>query len=149
MRMPVRKLKNVSCQHGTFPRILELTNRDMASEKFGFMLIFWNMAGVPFTYGHATLFLANHPPSQYRWPIAYNIAVYALLLGSYYIWDTTNSQKNRFRAQMNGTLIIRHTFPQLPWQTVHNPKILHTKAGPLLADGWCMFPERTQVLTSR
>jgi delta24(24(1))-sterol reductase len=121
----------------------------MASEKFGFMLIFWNMAGVPFTYGHATLFLANHPPSQYRWPIAYNIAVYALLLGAYYIWDTTNSQKNRFRAQMNGTLVIRKTFPQLPWQTVHNPKILHTKAGPLLADGWCMFLISRQVLTNR
>jgi Delta24(24(1))-sterol reductase len=113
--------------------------RDMSTEKFGFMLIFWNMAGVPFTYGHATLFLVNHPPSEYRWPVAYNIAVYALLLGSYYIWDTTNSQKNRFRQQMNGSLVLRKTFPQLPWQTVNNPKILYTKAGPLLADGWCMI----------
>ena len=113
--------------------------RDMATEKFGFMLIFWNMAGVPFTYAYATLFLVNHPPSEYRWPIAYNIAVYALLLGSYYIWDTTNSQKNRFRQQMNGTPVQRKTFPQLPWQTVKNPRILKTKAGPLLADGWCII----------
>jgi len=103
------------------------------------------MAGVPFTYGHATLFLANHPPSQYRWPIAYNIAVYALLLGAYYIWDTANSQKNRFRQQMNGTPILRKgAFPQLPWGTVNNPKILKTKAGPLLADGWCMSPYAVQ-----
>src|SRR5947207_9246245 len=92
--------------------------RDMATEKFGFMLIFWNMAGVPFTYCHATLFLASHDPTEYSWPLAYNIFVYGLLLGSYYIWDTANSQKNRFRQQMNGTLIIRNTFPQLPWQTI-------------------------------
>jgi Delta24(24(1))-sterol reductase len=119
-----------------------MTNiRDMAYEKFGFMLIFWNMAGVPFTYGHATLHLANHPPSAYRWPIAYNIVVYALLLGSYYIWDTTNSQKNFFRQQMNGTPVQRKTFPQLPWQKVENPKYIKTKGGaPLLTDGWCMFP---------
>lgn len=97
------------------------------------------MAGVPFTYGYATLFLANHPPSEYRWPIAYNIMVYALLLAAYYVWDTANSQKNRFRQQMNGALVLRKTFPQLPWNTVNNPKILHTKVGPLLADGWCMF----------
>lgn len=119
-------------------------DRDMANEKFGFMLIFWNMAGVPFTYGHATLFLANHPPSAYRWPISYNIAVYALLLGAYYIWDTANSQKNRFRQQMNGAPILRKAFPQLPWGTVNNPKILRTKAGPLLADGWCMSPNSVQ-----
>jgi Delta24(24(1))-sterol reductase len=104
------------------------------------MLIFWNMAGVPFTYCHATLFLAAHSPSEYSWPMSYNIIIYAMLLGAYYIWDTTNSQKNRFRQQMNGTLILRNTFPQLPWQTVRNPKILHTKAGPLLADGWCILP---------
>jgi len=114
--------------------------RDMATEKFGFMLIFWNMAGVPFTYGHSTLYLANHPPSEYRWPIYYNIAVYVLLLAAYYIWDTTNSQKNRFRQEMNGALIERRTFPQLPWQRVKNPQVLYTKAGPLLADGWCMDP---------
>jgi Delta24(24(1))-sterol reductase len=110
----------------------------MATEKFGFMLIFWNMAGVPFTYCHATLFLINHIPSQYQWPLIYNIIIYILLLGAYCIWDTTNSQKNRFRQQMSGTPISRKTFPQLPWQIVKNPKILHTKAGPLLADGWCM-----------
>jgi Delta24(24(1))-sterol reductase len=112
----------------------------MATEKFGFMLIFWNMAGVPFTYAYATLFLASHPPSSYQWPIAYNIFLYVVLLGAYYIWDTTNSQKSRFRQQMNRTLVMRKTFPQLPWQTVKNPRILHTKAGPLLADGWCKLP---------
>jgi Delta24(24(1))-sterol reductase len=137
----VQKVKNASSQPG-ISHPSNAYDRDMANEKFGFMLIFWNMAGVPFTYGHATLFLANHPPSAYRWPIAYNLAVYVLLLGSYYIWDTTNSQKNRFRQQMNGTPILRKTFPQLPWQTVKNPQILHTKAGPLMADGWYKYGAR-------
>jgi len=114
----------------------------MATEKFGFMLIFWNIAGVPFTYAHATLYLANHPPSSYRWPLYYNIAIYTLLLGSYYIWDTCNSQKNRFKQQMAGTPVLRKTFPQLPWQTVKNPKILYTQAGPLLADGWYKYGGR-------
>jgi cytosine/uracil/thiamine/allantoin permease len=102
------------------------------------MLIFWNMAGVPFTYAHATLYLANHPPSSYRWPVAYNITIYALLLASYYFWDTTNCQKNMFRQQMNGSTVTRKTFPQLPYQAVKNPKYIKTKAGtPLLTDGWC------------
>jgi Delta24(24(1))-sterol reductase len=110
----------------------------MATEKFGFMLIFWNMAGVPYTYAHATLYLVNHPPSSYRWPVAYNITIYALLLASYYFWDTTNCQKNMFRQQMNGTTVARKTFPQLPYQAVKNPKYIKTKAGtPLLTDGWC------------
>src|SRR5438552_8910907 len=86
MQMHVQKVKNASFQPGISLRSCA-HGRDMANEKFGFMLIFWNMAGVPFTYGHATLFLANHPPSAYRWPVTYTIAVYALLLGSYYIWD--------------------------------------------------------------
>nr|CAG8561279.1 1099_t:CDS:2 [Entrophospora candida] len=33
------------------------TTWDMTYEKFGFMLIFWNFAGVPFTYCYSTLYL--------------------------------------------------------------------------------------------
>ena len=39
---------------------------DMAYEKFGFMLIFWNIAGVPYTYCHCTLYLYYHEPSEYN-----------------------------------------------------------------------------------
>ncbi|KAI4161703.1 MAG: hypothetical protein LQ342_004711 [Letrouitia transgressa] len=46
-------------------------------------------------------------------------------------------QKNRFRQEERGTLIERRTFPQLPWQTVKNPKKIKTKTGDsILADGW-------------
>lgn len=39
---------------------------DMAYEKFGFMLLFWNIAGVPFTYCHCTLYLSYHDPKDYQ-----------------------------------------------------------------------------------
>ncbi|KAJ8102267.1 ergosterol biosynthesis ERG4/ERG24 [Lipomyces tetrasporus] len=116
---------------------------DMFYEKFGFMLLFWNMAGVPFTYCHCTLFLANHAPSEYQWSIYYNIFVYFLLLGAYYIFDTTNSQKNSFRQQMYGTFTQRKTFPQLPWQVIKNPTYIKCKnGGTLLTSGWYKYARK-------
>lgn len=112
--------------------------RDMYFEKWGFMLIFWNFAGVPLSYCHCTLFLANHAPSVYHWSRPALGAFYVSYLLAYWVWDTTNSQKNRFRQEERGTLIERKTFPQLPWQTVRNPRVVKTQAGEsILADGWC------------
>lgn len=111
----------------------------MYYEKLGFMLIFWNLAGVPLSYCHCTLYLANHPPSVYRWNRFGLVLLYISYLFVYWIWDTTNSQKNRFRQYERGTLVERKAFPQLPWQTVKNPKTIKTKSGDaILVDGWCM-----------
>ncbi|EMR08096.1 hypothetical protein PNEG_03536 [Pneumocystis murina B123] len=122
---------------------LIVTTWDMAYEKWGFMLIFWNMAGVPFTYCHCTLFLINHSPHQYRWSTLYNVFCYFLLIGSYYVFDTSNSQKNRFRQQRYGALQLRKTFPQLPWQTLKNPKYIKcANGGTLLTSGWCRFARK-------
>jgi delta24(24(1))-sterol reductase len=56
----------------------------------------------------------------------------------YWVWDTTNSQKNRFRASESGGAITRKAFPQLPWQSVENPRTITSEDGHvLLADGWC------------
>ena len=115
---------------------------DMYYEKWGFMLIFWNFAGVPLSYCHCTLYLANHAPSTYSWN-GYALAVfYVAYLFVYWVWDTTNSQKNRFRAsESKGLSITRKAFPQLPWQTVENPKIIRSEnGGTILADGWCKSP---------
>jgi delta24(24(1))-sterol reductase len=103
------------------------------------MLIFWNLAGVPLTYCHCTIYLANHHPSTYSWNKYALAALYIGYLFVYWIWDTTNSQKNRFRQQQRGHMLLRKTFPQLPWQTVQNPKTLRSKDGRhvILADGWC------------
>jgi delta24(24(1))-sterol reductase len=61
--------------------------------------------------------------------------MYTLLLVGYYIWDTANSQKNRFRMQLQDTYIDRKTFPQLPWGTLKNPSYIKTKQGSLLLTG--------------
>ena len=115
--------------------------RDIYYEKWGFMLIFWNLAGVPLSYCHCTIYLANHAPSVYHWNRFALILLYASYLFMYWVWDTCNSQKNRFRAQEKGTLLERKTFPQLPWQTVKNPRFIKTKTGDsILVDGWCRLP---------
>lgn len=101
------------------------------------MLIFWNLAGVPLSYCHCTIYLANHAPSVYHWNPYALTALYISYLFMYWVWDTTNSQKNRFRAKEMGNLVIRKTFPQMPWGTLENPKTIRTKTGDsILVDGW-------------
>ncbi|QQK42805.1 C-24(28) sterol reductase [Penicillium digitatum] len=110
---------------------------DMYYEKWGFMLIFWNLAGVPLSYCHCTIYLANHDPAEYRWNRYFLAFLFVAYLFVYWVWDTTNSQKNRFRQQERGTMVSRNTFPQLPWQTVENPKTLTAADGSkILVDGW-------------
>lgn len=116
---------------------LILTTWDMYFEKWGFMLIFWNLAGVPLTYCHCILYLANHHPDTYRMNRFALTLFFAVYLFVYWVWDTTNSQKNRFRAEETGKEVIRKAFPQLPWQAVKNPRVIRTKEGySILADGW-------------
>lgn len=70
-------------------------------------------------------------------------ALFVTYLFLYWVWDTTNSQKNRFRqSERGGAITMRKAFPQLPWQTLTNPKTIMTKTGDaILADGWCKFME--------
>jgi delta24(24(1))-sterol reductase len=99
------------------------------------MLIFWNFAGVPFMYSFNSYYLAQRPPFEHSVP--YTILCFLLLLGAYWIWDTSQSQRNRFRMQERGTYVPRRTFPQLPWGTLKNPRYLETRRGSkLLVDGW-------------
>ncbi|KAL1987542.1 hypothetical protein VTN96DRAFT_3469 [Rasamsonia emersonii] len=110
---------------------------DMYYEKWGFMLIFWNLAGVPLSYCHCTIYLANHDPATYRWNRYVLAFLYIAYLFVYWVWDTANSQKNRYRQQERGTLVFRKTFPQLPWQTLKNPEVIRTPdGGTILVSGW-------------
>ena len=122
---------------GNYIQIMLTYHRDMYYEKWGFMLIFWNLAGVPLSYCHCSIYLANHHPDTYAhsWPV---LALFFIgYLFWYWVWDTGNSQKNMFRAQQRGYEVHRKAFPQLPWKFVENPRKIEPAAGdPLLCDGW-------------
>ncbi|KJZ75345.1 hypothetical protein HIM_05271 [Hirsutella minnesotensis 3608] len=114
-----------------------ITSWDMYFEKLGFLLTFWNLAGVPFTYCHCALYLANHHPSKYHWsPMALGTLSIAYLF-MYWMWDSANGQKNAFRQAEKGQLIKRNTFPQVPWQVIDNPRTIETDTGDqIMVDGW-------------
>ena len=114
---------------------------DFFHEKWGWMLIFWNLAGVPFVYCFGSMYIASCPPFELSVP--YTVFCFALLFGAYYVWDTANSQRNRFRMQLNGAYVKRMAFPQLPWGTLRNPRYLDTDAGSrLLVDGWWRYARK-------
>ncbi|KAK5117489.1 hypothetical protein LTR85_008874 [Meristemomyces frigidus] len=116
---------------------------DMYYEKWGFMLIFWNLAGVPLSYCHCTVYLANHDPSVYRWSKPVLVFLYASYLFAYWAWDTSNSQKNMFRATERGYAQDRKTFPQLPWKSIPNAQHIKTESGDsLLVDGWYKYARK-------
>ena len=120
---------------------------DIYYEKWGFMLIFWNCAGVPLTYCHATIYMSNLAPSTYRWPRAFLIFLFVSYLFAYWIWDTCGSQKNGFRAQQRGhDTISRKTFPQLPFRSAgDNPRTIPVDPAvgdDLLADGWYRYARK-------
>ncbi|KAH9913921.1 ERG4/ERG24 ergosterol biosynthesis protein [Fomitopsis serialis] len=116
---------------------------DMFHEKWGFLVIFWNFAGVPFSYIYSVVYMASHDPSKYRFSTSGYIFLYTTLLTAYYIWDTAMSQKSRFKLQTQGITSFRKTFPQLPWGTVKNPSYIQTAHGNrLLTDGWWRYSRK-------
>jgi len=118
------------------------TTWDIFYEKWGWMLIYWNLAGVPFFYCSTSVYILKHP--QYTNLSTLHICImFMLLFIAYYIWDTSQNQRNRFRMKLRGTFIKRYAFPQLPWGTLENPKYLSTKCGSkLLVDGWWAYARK-------
>jgi Delta24(24(1))-sterol reductase len=118
---------------------------DITYEKYGWMLCFWNFAGVPFLYckGSVLLYKIMKQPELPLSGNTFIILLTGLLLFAYYIWDTSQSQKNHFRLQFSGTVVERNTFPKLPWGTLENPKYIKTALGtPLLVDGWWKYARK-------
>jgi len=117
------------------------TTWDIFHEKWGWMLAFWNLAGVPFVYCFSSMYIASRPPFEHSVP--YTVFLFVLLFAAYYVWDTAQSQRNHFRMQLNGSYVKRKAFPQLPWGTLKDPRYLETEAGPkLLVDGWWRYARK-------
>jgi len=113
---------------------------DMFHEKWGYLVIFWNFAGVPFSYCYSIVYMATHDPSTYRFSTGGYVALYTTLLTAYFVWDTSMAQKSRFKMQTQGTFQYRKTFPQLPWGMIENPTYIQTEHGNrLLTSGWWAF----------
>ncbi|KAG9128126.1 C-24(28) sterol reductase [Ceratobasidium sp. 392] len=120
---------------------------DMFYEKWGFMVIFWNFAGVPFTYCYPVVYMASQNPESYRFSTPVYVLLFSTLLTAYYVFDTSMSQKSRFKMQMQGTYTPRWTFPQLPWGTIENPKYIETAHGnKLLTSGWWGYARKPNYM---
>ena len=114
---------------------------DIFHEKWGWMLIFWNLVGVPYVYCFNSFYLLQNGPVEHS-PV-YMVMLFVVLLGAYYVWDTSQSQRHRFRMQRRGVLVQRKAFPQLPWGTLANPRHLATaNGGTLLIDGWWRYARK-------
>jgi len=120
-----------------------ITSWDIFYEKWGWLLIFWNLAGVPFVYCFGSMYLMKKGGEIYVPGFPFLAICFLVLFFVYYIWDTAQAQRNRFRMMLNNTYKPRNTFPQLPWSTLHNPKSLDTKVGSkLLIDGWWAYARK-------
>lgn len=98
-----------------------MTQMDITTDGFGFMLAFGDLVWVPFTYSVQTRYLSVHPLTLGIYGTAGVLG--ALSLG-YYIFRSSNNEKNRFR-----------TNPDDP--RVAHLKFIETKSGSkLLISGW-------------
>lgn len=115
---------------------------DMFHEKFGWMLNFWNVCGVPFLYCFQSQYILKNQAAidEHGYPIWLVACVFTLLVTGYYIFDTANSQKATVKVR-----IYRNTFPQLPWAILEEPfKYINTPKGNLLVDGWYAYARKMQ-----
>mmetsp|Transcript_36871 Transcript_36871/g.65592 ORF Transcript_36871/g.65592 Transcript_36871/m.65592 type:complete len:382 (-) Transcript_36871:56-1201(-) len=110
---------------------------DITTEKFGWMLCWWNLAGVPLLYCYQSLFLCTYswdelvlPP----FPGVYYAVISVCLVLMYALWDEANYQKCYFKAERRGQLIRRDLFPT--FRHIENPKYIKCEEGVLLIDGW-------------
>lgn len=98
-----------------------LTTMDLTTDGFGFMLAFGDVVWVPFTYSIQTKYLAVYPVNL---GLSGSAGVLAILGLGYFIFRSSNNEKNRFR-----------TDPSDP--RVAHLKYMETKSGSkLLVSGW-------------
>ncbi|XP_010779839.1 delta(14)-sterol reductase [Notothenia coriiceps] len=81
-----------------------LTTMDIVHDGFGFMLVFGDLAWVPFTYGMQAAFLVVHPQTLSSLGAAAIIALNGI---GYYVFRKSNSQKNQFRRDPTHPSVAR------------------------------------------
>jgi delta14-sterol reductase len=70
------------------------TTMDIVTDGFGFMLAVGDLLWVPFVYSLQARYLAFRP-KELSWPAI--IAILAVNFTGYYIFRTSNNEKNEFR----------------------------------------------------
>jgi len=97
-----------------------LTTMDIVTDGFGFMLSFGDVSWVPFIYSLQSKYLAVYPVHLGPWMGL----TFAVLATGYYIFRSSNNEKNRFRTDPNDPAVAHLEF-------------IETKAGSkLLVSGW-------------
>lgn len=114
---------------------------DMFHERFGWMLNFWNICGVPFLYCYQSLYIfKNQEYLSQTLSLEFVIFVFIFLVLGYYIFDSANCQKASIKQSVR-----RNTFPQVPWGILQEPiQFIKTPYGNLLVDGWYTYARKMQ-----
>lgn len=104
---------------------------DITYEKWGYMVIFWNMAGVPFFYGLASYYLsASSSGRAVALPSWFLCSVLVIMLVSYCLWDVALSQKSHFKQTQEGVARReRKTIWDLPYGKLKSYKSISTACG--------------------
>ncbi|KAL3810800.1 hypothetical protein ACHAXA_006830 [Cyclostephanos tholiformis] len=98
-----------------------LTTMDITTDGFGYMLVFGDLAWVPFTYSLQARYLVDHDPLL-SWPAL--AAIVAVNATGYLIFRGANGQKDAFRRDPDSAEVSHLTY-------------LRTKRGTrLLTSGW-------------
>ncbi|GAA5886489.1 hypothetical protein JCM16303_001428 [Sporobolomyces ruberrimus] len=102
---------------------------DMNYEKFGWLLSYWNLAGVPFSYAYPALYISTRDPRDLEFPTWVLVSLFVVLTIAHGLFDIAMAQKSHFKAVETNTYIKRYTFPQLPYAELENPKYMKTHLG--------------------
>jgi len=98
-----------------------LTTMDITTDGFGFMLVFGDLAWVPFTYNHPAKYLVRHDPNLSRSALA---LIFGLYVAGYWVFRLSNRQKDIFRSDPNDPRVSHLSY-------------MPTKRGTrLLTSGW-------------
>jgi len=98
-----------------------LTTMDITTDGFGYMLVFGDLAWVPFTYTLQARYLVDHDPGLSPWSL---LTILATNCFGYFIFRGANSQKDAFRRDPDA-------------KEVSHLQYLQTKRGTrLLTSGW-------------